>query len=89
MLQSLNSCYCKDDELVRKQREEIILLTKELQNQDEQLNLIQNFNLKLKLASKAHEKEKKEFESALKKLNNEIKQLRGIENLFILNMVMT
>ena len=44
-------------------------------SQDEQLNLIQNLNLKLKAASNLHEIEKTNFESSIKALNNEIKKL--------------
>jgi hypothetical protein len=77
MFQASSNCYCKDNELIRKQREEIVLLTKELQSQDEQLNLIQNLNLKLKAASNLHEIEKTNFESSIKTLNNEIKKLKG------------
>ena len=77
MFQTSSNCYCKDNELIRKQREEIVLLTKELQSQDEQLNLIQNLNLKLKAASNLHEIEKTNFESSIKTLNNEIKKLKG------------
>jgi hypothetical protein len=77
MFHTSSNCYCKDNELIRKQREEIVLLTKELQSQDEQLNLIQNLNLKLKAASNLHEIEKTNFESSIKALNNEIKKLKG------------
>lgn len=76
MFESSNNCYCKDSELIRKQREEIVLLTKELQNQDDQLNVMQSCNLRLKAASKLHEKEKENFENAIKLLNNEIKKLK-------------
>lgn len=77
MFQNSN-CYCKDSELIRKQREEIVLLTKELQNQDEQLNIMQTCNLKLKATSKLYEKEKESFENAIKLLNSEIRKLKGI-----------
>ena len=77
MIASSQNCYCQDRELVRKQREEIILLTKELQNQEEHLNIIQNNNLKIKLTVKSLEKEKNNFENSIKLLNSEIKRLKG------------
>ena len=85
MNSSSRTCYCQDSELVRKQREEIILLTRELENQEEHLNIIQNNNDKLKSTVKAFGKEKTIFDNDVKRLNSEIKKLKG-SHLILFNL---
>lgn len=70
-------CYCQSDELIRKQREELILLTNQLKLQDEKLEKIyaENVGLKTKLKQKA--KCQIESEKTMKSLNKEINALKN------------
>jgi hypothetical protein len=62
--------------LIRKQREEIILLTNELKNQEIHLNSFNDDNSKLKCTIKIYEKKLDEADSHLKVYENQIKDLK-------------
>jgi len=67
----------EEDDLIRKQREEIILLTKELRSYDELIVKHESETNKLKNSLKRVEKEKQEFSSKISSLNIEINQLKS------------
>ena len=62
--------------LIRKQREEIILLTNELKNQEIQLNVFNQENSKLKGTIKIYEKKLQDADSHMKHYENNIKELK-------------
>lgn len=62
--------------LIRKQREEIILLTNELQNQETQLNSLNESNKKLKMNLKSNEEKFKAYEISLINFEKQIKDLK-------------
>ena len=66
---------CQNFNLIRKQREEIILLTNELKRQEEQINSLHSSNLKFKDSTKLKEKKEHELEKAIKSLDLEIRNL--------------
>jgi chromosome segregation ATPase len=70
-------CDCQDTSLIRKQREEILLLIKELNEQQEQFNHVEKCNLKLKQNLKQNENERLEYEAKAKSLNSEIQLLKN------------
>lgn len=70
-------CTCPDSGLIVKQRQEIILLTNELKNQEDQINILLKANSNLKNKLKINEKEKTDFENVKRTLNKEISILKG------------
>jgi hypothetical protein len=71
-------CLYKDEndtELIRKQREEIILLTNELKTQEEQICRFQENNLKLKNSIKLIEKQNCDYKKQINLLNNKNESL--------------
>jgi len=68
---------CQNGALIRKQREELILLTNELQNQEHQINTLHASNLKLKETIKLKEKRETELEKKNRTLNAELTSLNG------------
>jgi chromosome segregation ATPase len=66
-----------EDDLIRKQREEIILLTKELRNHDELIEKYESTTNKLKQSLKKMEKEKQEFSCKVVSLNAELNQTKN------------
>lgn len=73
----LSNCSCDGDNLIRKQREEIILLTNQLKEQEEQICLFQQSNSKLKINLKLMDKKVLDYESKVKNLNQEIQSLKS------------
>ena len=63
--------------LIRKQREEIILLTNELKSQEIQLNAFNQENSKLKSSIKIYEKKLHEADCHMKVYENQIKELKS------------
>ncbi|RNA31354.1 hypothetical protein BpHYR1_017725 [Brachionus plicatilis] len=79
---SKGSCLCEDAEMLRKQREEIILLTKELKNQEDQIGVFQANNKKLKDTIKMLKEDKNKIEIEIQNKNSEITSLKDcMENL--------
>lgn len=72
-----SSCLCEDSEMLRKQREEIILLTKELKNQEDQIKVFQANNKKLKETIKLIRDEKNRLEIDIQKNNCEIVSVKS------------
>lgn len=70
-------CYCQSDELIRKQREELILLTNQLKLQDEKLQKIYEENVILKTKLKQKAKCQLEADKTIKSLNKEINALKS------------
>ncbi len=68
---------CENLALVRKQREEIILLTQELQRQEEQINKLHSSNIKFKESIKNKEKKEADLEKKIRSLNLEIANING------------
>ena len=68
---------CENAILVRKQREEIILLTQELQRQEEQINKLHSNNIRFKEVVKTKEKKELDLEKRIKSLNLDISNLNG------------
>lgn len=75
---SLTDSFSQENDLIRKQREEIILLTKELETQEEQINMFQTNILKLRNKLKQYEKQKEDLESSIKVLNKDTNKIKGI-----------
>lgn len=71
------SCMCEDAEMLRKQREEIILLTKELKNQEDQIVVFQTNNKKLKDTIKTIREEKNKLELDIQQKISDIASLKG------------
>ena len=75
---SLTDSFSQENDLIRKQREEIILLTKELETQEEQINMFQTNILKLRNKLKQYEKQKEDLESTIKLLNKDTNKIKGM-----------
>ena len=75
---SLTDSFSQENDLIRKQREEIILLTKELETQEEQINMFQTNILKLRNKLKQYEKQKEDLESSIKVLNKDTNKIKGM-----------
>jgi hypothetical protein len=69
----------EENVLIRKQREEIVLLTNELKQQEIQLNSLFNENLKIKSSLKTSRKKSDEYEIKIKHLEAEISRLTEAE----------
>lgn len=69
-----NFC-CDNAEIVRKQREELILLTKDLKEQEIQLNSLHGNNLKQREKCKSLEKQKSDLEKVIKSKSSDIENL--------------
>jgi len=69
--------YSDETALIRKQREEIILLTNELQRQETELNALNDNNLKLKQTIKSHDEKFRQSEHQIKLYEREIKELKS------------
>lgn len=65
-------CNCPDSGLIVKQRQEIILLTDDLNNQENEIKQLLISNAKLKTKIKLIEKDKLDLENANKSLKKEI-----------------
>jgi len=72
---------CQNFTIIRKQREELVLLTNELNHQEEQINTLHSDNIKLKEIINKKEKKETDSEKKIKSLNLEISNLNGIFNL--------
>ena len=71
---------CENADLIRNQREEIILLTGEIKNQEDQLNKLNTANLSLKESVKNLELNKISLEKQVQSLNKEIIVIKGKKN---------
>ena len=68
---------CDNSQIVRKQRDEIILMTKELQEQEKQLNCLHSGSLRYKEYQRDSETKILNLEKVIKSDKNEIKNLKG------------
>ena len=73
----MSSQFFEESILIRKQREEIILLTNELKNQEIQLNIFNQENSKLKSSIKTYDKKLQESDVHMKVYENQIKELKS------------
>ena len=69
--------FCQNSGLIRKQREELILLTDELKQQEDQINTLHSSNIKLKEEIKLKEKKEIDLEKRTRILNSELKAING------------
>jgi hypothetical protein len=72
-----SSQFFEESILIRKQREEIILLTNELKNQEIQLNIFNQENSKLKSSIKIYDKKLQECDVHMKIYENQIKEFKS------------
>lgn len=72
------SICCDNAELLRRQREEIVLMTNELKEQEKQLNDFHQAAIKQNEIKKSMEIKQNELNTSTKALNSEITQLKGI-----------
>jgi len=75
---------CQNFTIIRKQREELVLLTNELNCQEEQIKDLHSENIDLKELIKKKEKKETELEKKIKSLNSEISNLNGKFNNFLI-----
>lgn len=69
--------YDDESSTIRKQREEIILMTNELKNQEIQLNAYDEANIKLKNSLKSYEEKFKNQEKIMKELEKKVSDLKS------------
>ena len=71
-------CNCRfNDDMIRKQREELVLLTRDLKSQEEQISKLFGENNSLIASLKAHETKQLEAGKTILGLNKEISHLKG------------
>ena len=70
-------CNCQYNDMIRKQREEIILLTNDLKIQEDQINKLFKENKTLKSTLKSCENKQLETEKVIIGLNKEISSLKS------------
>lgn len=69
--------YIEENTLIRKQREELVLLTNELKTQEVQISVFNEENLKLKNAIKVYEKKFDDYDQRFKYYDNQIRELKS------------
>ena len=84
--QKMSIC-CDNAELLRKQREEIVLMTNELKEQEKQLSEFHQAAIKQKEVKKTMEKKQLELDKIIKALNSDIIQLKSILQNLIINLI--